>query len=98
MTLEATMSYPYLGVGHQAPHSTETRSLVNPANGEHVVTVTESDEVDVDRAVQSANEAQRLWTGWNPAARVEVLLRWADLVHAHRDELGKLDTPTWVEC
>ena len=92
MTLEATMSSPYFGVGHQAPHSTETRDLVNPANGEHVVTVIESDEVDVDRAVQSAIEAQRVWVSWNPSARVEVLLRWADLVHAHRDELGMLDT------
>ena len=92
MTLDATACYPYVGASQQEPHSTSTRNLINPANGQRIVTVIESDDVDVDRAVQAAISAQRTWVGWNAAARVDVLLRWADLVHAHRAELGEFDT------
>ena len=92
MTLDTTVGYPYIGTSQHEPHSTATRELINPANGERIVDHRRERRIDVDRAVQAASSAQDVWAGWNPAARVDVLLRWADLVHAHRSELGELDT------
>ena len=49
---------------------------------------------DVDRAVQAARAAlEGPWGRMKPAERQRIMLRLADLVDAHYDELAMLDTP-----
>ncbi|TCU58510.1 aldehyde dehydrogenase (acceptor) [Novosphingobium sp. PhB57] len=68
----------------------ETR---NPATGELLAMVAQGDAEDVDRAVKAARAAlEGPWRRMKPAERQRVMLRLADLVEAHYDELAMLDT------
>ncbi|HMM76252.1 MAG TPA: aldehyde dehydrogenase family protein [Gammaproteobacteria bacterium] len=68
----------------------ETR---NPATGELLATVAEGDAEDIERAVAAARAAfEGPWQRAKPYERQRVLLRFADLVEAHIEELGTLDT------
>ncbi|MDE1917744.1 MAG: aldehyde dehydrogenase family protein [Sphingomonadales bacterium] len=68
----------------------ETR---NPANGELLACVAKGGIEDVERAVTSARAAfEGPWRRMKPAERQRIMLRLADLVEAHYDELAMLDT------
>ena len=67
------------------------RALVNPATGRQFAVVADSTTADVDRAVLAAVAAGRDWASATPSARSLVLLRLADLVEQHADELSRLD-------
>lgn len=68
----------------------ETR---NPATGALLATVAEGDAADIDRAVVAARLAfDGAWRHFKPFQRQEILLRLADLVDKHFDELCTLDT------
>jgi betaine-aldehyde dehydrogenase len=67
------------------------RSLVNPATGQQFASVPDSSVADVDRQVLAAVAAGREWGGATPSARSLVLLRLADLVERHADEISALD-------
>jgi gamma-glutamyl-gamma-aminobutyraldehyde dehydrogenase len=74
------------------PDLLHSRSLTSPRDG-RVLAAAEFGEADLsDAAVAGARSALRD-TGWadaRPAERGAVLRRWADLIHAHRDELALL--------
>jgi len=55
--------------------------------------VPSSDAADIDRAVAAARAAfeNPAWSGMRPADRERMLLRLADLVEAHADELAELE-------
>jgi acyl-CoA reductase-like NAD-dependent aldehyde dehydrogenase len=65
---------------------------VNPATGETFRTVAEAGAEDADRAVRAAARAFEDWSARTPIQRAKVLHRWADLIEAHVDELGLLET------
>jgi aldehyde dehydrogenase (NAD+) len=68
----------------------ETR---NPATGALLATVAQGDAEDVDRAVKAARTAlEGPWRQMKPAERQRIILRLADLVDQHYDELAMLDT------
>ena len=67
------------------------RALVNPATGRQFAVVADSTTADLDRAVLAAVAAGREWGSATPSARSLVLLRLADLVEQHADELSRLD-------
>ncbi|HWH92931.1 MAG TPA: aminobutyraldehyde dehydrogenase [Baekduia sp.] len=67
------------------------RELVDPATGAVVDTVADSTVADVDRAVAAARAALGHWGAATPGERAAVLLRWADLVDVHADELTALE-------
>ncbi|AHE56147.1 aldehyde dehydrogenase family protein [Sphingomonas sanxanigenens] len=68
----------------------ETR---NPATGALLATVAEGGAEDVDRAVKAARAAfEGPWRRMKPVERQRILLRLADLVEAHYEELAMLDT------
>jgi betaine-aldehyde dehydrogenase len=67
------------------------RALVNPATGRQFAVVADSTAEDVDRAVLAAAAAGREWGSATPSARSLVLLRLADLVDLHADQLSRLD-------
>jgi 4-(gamma-glutamylamino)butanal dehydrogenase len=67
---------------------------VNPATGEVLAKVAAGTAEDVDRAVRAARRAfaDERWSGRAPAERKAVLLRLAELVREHADELALLDS------
>lgn len=70
--------------------SFETR---NPADGSLLARVPEGDQHDVDRAVRAARAAfEGPWRRFRPDERQAVMLKFADLLDAHWDELAWLDT------
>ena len=75
-----------------AAASGRTFDSVNPATGAVFRTVSEAGAEDVDRAVRAAARAFEDWGQRSPIQRAKVLYRWADLLDAHVDELGLLET------
>jgi aldehyde dehydrogenase (NAD+) len=65
----------------------------NPATGDLLATVAEGDAEDIDRAVTAARRAfGGPWSKMKPYERQHILLRLADLVDKHIEELSTLDT------
>ncbi len=69
-----------------------TFDTVNPASGDRFRTVAEAGPEDADRAVRAAARAFEDWAVRTPIQRAKVLYRWADLIEAHVEELGLLET------
>ena len=74
--------------------SGETAATLNPANGDHLAEVARCAAEDADRAVASARKAfeDGRWADRAPAERKAVLVRWAELIEAHADELALLES------
>ncbi len=70
---------------------TTERVLVNPATGAEIGTVADASQGDVERALSRAVEAGHTWGAATPAERTAALLRLADLMERHADELSRLD-------
>jgi 1-pyrroline dehydrogenase len=69
-----------------------TMEVLNPATGETIAEVPRSTEQDVGRAVEAAKKALPEWLETTPAERQEVLLKLADLIDEHTEELAKLES------
>jgi gamma-glutamyl-gamma-aminobutyraldehyde dehydrogenase len=78
--------------------SGKTFDVVNPATNQLITQVAECGEEDVNRAVKAARVAfnSGVWSCRTPQERKAVLLKMAELVRAHRDELAVIDTSTWA--
>src|SRR5262249_47856158 len=73
--------------------SGKTFPSLNPATGDVLAQVAEGDRVDIDRAVAAARHAfEGPWSKWKPFERQPLLLKIADLVERHFEELALLDT------
>jgi malonate-semialdehyde dehydrogenase (acetylating) / methylmalonate-semialdehyde dehydrogenase len=66
--------------------------VTNPATGAVVRRVPMCNPSDVDRAVAAALAAFPAWRATPPLRRARVLMRYRELVDAHRDELAALIT------
>jgi 1-pyrroline dehydrogenase len=66
--------------------------IVNPATGEVVAEVPQGTEADVDRAVQAAKQAYPEWRDSTPGERAEVLLKLADVIDEHTEELAQIES------
>nr|WP_294865236.1 aldehyde dehydrogenase family protein [uncultured Pseudogulbenkiania sp.] len=66
----------------------------NPATGEVIASVADGDEQDVEALVQSAHcaFAGGVWSGLRPADRERILLKFAEVIEAHGEELAQLET------
>jgi 1-pyrroline dehydrogenase len=69
-----------------------TDPIVNPATGAVIAHVASAGQVDVDRAVDAAAAAFPEWRAATPATRSAALLKLADAVEAHRDELVAIES------
>lgn len=67
---------------------------LSPVDGRMLAEVARCDGQDVDAAVKAARAAfdDRRWAGKAPAERKKILVRFADLMLAQRDELALLET------
>ncbi len=65
----------------------------NPATGDLLATLAAGDKEETDRAVAAARAAfEGQWSKWKPYERQALLLKIAELVEKHYDELSMLDT------
>jgi 1-pyrroline dehydrogenase len=70
----------------------ETMEVVNPATGESIAEVPRGTAEDVERAVEAARRAWADWSTKTPKDRSELLLKLADLIDEHADELAELES------
>ena len=71
-----------------------TFDCIDPATGKSIAAVASCDAADVNAAVESARRAFDAghWSRRAPAARKKVLLRFAELIRKHREELALTET------
>src|SRR5438552_196551 len=74
--------------------SGKTFETINPATEQRLALVAEADGADVDAAVAAARRAFEApsWTGISPHARTRVLLKIAEAIERHAEELAVLET------
>jgi 1-pyrroline dehydrogenase len=72
--------------------SGETMEVLNPATAEVIAEVPRCSAEDVDRAVQAAAAALPEWLETTPAERAEILLKLADLLDEHAEELAEIES------
>jgi 1-pyrroline dehydrogenase len=70
----------------------ETMEVVNPATGEAIAEVPRGTGEDVERAVAAAKQALPEWLETTPGERAELLLKLADLIDEHAEELAQLES------
>ncbi len=70
-----------------------TRKIESPATGDVIAEVPEATAEDVDKAVRAAKTAfDETWSDATPGERSRALLKMADLVEEHGDEIGRLES------
>jgi betaine-aldehyde dehydrogenase len=70
-----------------------TREILSPATGDAIAEVPEGTAADVDRAVSAARKAyDETWSDATPGERMRALLKMADIVEEHGDEIGRLES------
>jgi len=74
--------------------SGRTFDCINPATGKVLTQVAACDKEDVDAAVASARKAFEagVWSDLHPSQRKRVLVKFADKIREHLDELALLET------
>jgi acyl-CoA reductase-like NAD-dependent aldehyde dehydrogenase len=91
---EATIrTQAYIDGAYVDAVSGETFETINPATGEVIANIASCDTADVDRAVTAARKAFKsgIWADLHPSERGKILIRFADLMEAHADELAVLE-------
>lgn len=83
-----------IGGRRVAAQSGATFTAIDPATNARLAEVAACDAADVDLAVRAARQAFEagVWSQRTPGERKQVLLRLAELILAHRDELALLDS------
>jgi len=69
-----------------------TEPVINPATGSEYARAASSGPEDVDRAVAAAKAAFETWGTTTPAERSLALLRLADAIEEHGDELAAIES------
>jgi aldehyde dehydrogenase (NAD+) len=80
--------------GKRVPSSSgRTFKSLNPATEEVIATIAEGNEADVDRAVAAARRAfEGPWRTMRAAERGNLLLKWAELLKRHADEIIEIES------
>ena len=84
----------YLNGAYQWAVNGGTFASVSPIDGRELAAIASCDQSDADQAVVAARNAFEagIWSQLAPTRRKAVLLRFADLIEAHGDELALLET------
>ena len=77
-----------------AARNGQSFDCISPVDGRILAQVARSSEADVDAAVSAARAAfeDRRWSGLAPAQRKRIMIKFADLLLAHADELAMTET------
>ena len=82
----------WIGGRAHAPTTTRYGEVTNPATGEVIRHVPFANAADVDAAVRSADAAFPAWRASPPLRRARVLMRFRELMEAHKKDLAKIVT------
>ncbi len=88
----ATDNLNYVGGEWVPARSGRTDPVLDPATGEEIAQVPSSDAADVDAAVAAAAAAFPGWSATTPQERAEILLKFADRIEEHGDELAQIES------
>ncbi|EGV32256.1 Aldehyde Dehydrogenase [Thiorhodococcus drewsii AZ1] len=76
-----------------AGSGTERIQVTNPASGQVVGSVAVATEAEVEAAIASSHAAfQGAWAQTTPAERERILMRFADLLEEHGEEIAQIET------
>ncbi|VEB68649.1 Betaine aldehyde dehydrogenase [Providencia rustigianii] len=65
---------------------------INPANGELIAHLQSASREDIDWAVESAKQGQKIWASMTAVERSRILRRAVDILRERNDELAHLET------
>jgi betaine-aldehyde dehydrogenase len=82
----------FIGGESVAPRSGKYVELINPATGEPFAEMPVSDAADIDAAVSVAAQAFVSWRRTTPSERSRALLKIADLMESHAEELVAIES------
>lgn len=84
----------YINGAYQWAARGKTFASVSPLDGRELAAIASCDDADADLAVEAAKSAfeSGVWSQLPPGKRKAVLLRFADLIQTHGDELALLET------
>ncbi|MBN9415947.1 MAG: aldehyde dehydrogenase [Candidatus Eremiobacteraeota bacterium] len=84
----------YIDGAYVEAKSGQTFSCISPCTGQSVAEIASCDEHDVDAAVRAARRSFEagVWSGLAPRDRKKVLVKLAELIRQHNDELAMLET------
>lgn len=78
---------------HVASLGGRTFNTMNPATEQVIATIAEGNADDVDRAVAAARRAfEGPWRTMRASERGQILLRWAELIRQHADEIAEIES------
>ncbi len=92
MATTTTNLQNFIGGELVEPADGAREDVINPATAEVIARAALSGEEDVNRAVAAAKKAFPGWAGTTPGERARALLRFADLIEEHGDQLADLES------
>ncbi len=72
--------------------SGKTFNSINPATGKVIATIQQASESDIETAVKSAIQGQKIWAAKTAMERSRILRRAVDILRERNDELAHLET------
>ncbi|WP_226344638.1 gamma-aminobutyraldehyde dehydrogenase [Agilicoccus flavus] len=91
MTSSPRILRNFVDGAHVPARSGETTDIVSPVTAQVVARAPRSSAEDVDAAYSAAATAFETWGRTTPSERQQALLRFADLIESHADELVHLE-------
>jgi betaine-aldehyde dehydrogenase len=91
-TATVTKLQNFIGGEFVDPAEGQTEEVVNPATGEVIAEAPLSTADDVDTAVAAAREASDAWAATTPGQRALMLLKLAESIEEHAEELSDLES------
>lgn len=82
----------FIGGQHVPPVSGNYLEDICPMNGKPYALVPDSDEEDVNRAVEHARQAFTAWSSTPVSERARCLMKLADLIEKNQEELAQAET------
>ncbi|MGO9886056.1 MAG: gamma-aminobutyraldehyde dehydrogenase [Solirubrobacteraceae bacterium] len=92
MTATSTTLQNFIDGEFVDPADGQTEPVLNPANGQTIAHAPLSSAEDVDRAVAAARRAFDGWSTTTPGERALALLRLADAIEEHADEISEVES------
>ena len=92
MSTTASSVQNFINGSFIAPAEGETEPILNPATGETIAQAPLSTAADVDQAVAAARTAFEEWSVTTPGERATALLKLADAIEEHADEIAELES------
>jgi betaine-aldehyde dehydrogenase len=92
MTATATTLQNFIDGEFVDPAEGQTEVIINPATAEVIAHAPLSGATDVDRAVSAARRAFEGWATTTPGERAAAMLKLADAIEEHADEISALES------